>query len=1273
MLFLRECFRESSKLTIMNGKYRIPDIHPYSAKVLDLLDRMLTVVPEGRASIEEVIECIVAIQEGISLPARRIMTMQLTGTTRNTGGSLEFVAGGIPRSIEVDSSNAPEDEEGKDPDEASESYTYYYTKALSDSAALTLCRSNNGSDTTGSSAIGGSLPEFATGDDSASDDTQWLEFQPGKPNHTARGQTARNKQRKSGTKKKRRHDTSMDPLSLGNTESTRKKSNETDKIQSDWALGVLNRLSSKSLTPIEPERSVDDRTDDGGFTVLKPSSHRKFTLNKVSKKRSGKSMSSAASMFLDTSSSASLLEKSMGMSDFGKKCATSSANLDGYSGDDSAWGFDSSAQHESSNFFSDSDVDDLDLLPSDFVNSSPLFPPTPKDSPDSPVGPAPSVESSLLSMINATLETVKVPSIRSLDMDKSFVATAELDASGYNGDISQSMSKALQVSISQTEANTPSILTCDISQSMSKALQVSMSQAEANTPSMLTCDISQSTSKSLQGSISQAEANTPSMLTCDIPRSTSKALQAIILQPEENVQSTLASQFSLNNTSLRGILEEPISQKNESDESATVEYSYTSQMNDIPLPDDFPFSTGDANSAPFNHSDNLAVERICLDVISSTRNGEHGLYTEVKSKSKRKTDKGDVKAKVSSKKATASPRIRKEKVGHVKGSSESRLNTQSPVSVDRNLEREASVGSKSTWDDFFGGRLDDSFSASKEGSSGPIGSSRSGGRNETRSSVMKAKENIKKSPPSRNDKTIDTWQYSSPKQWASQQRFKSESLPDTNAIKATNTPSNLVYVDKLKGGNKRKTDPQAVRKSSDGKPIDLFAVKKWVKDTTGKSTYGSLCNGERPPELTPVEEHGRITDGSDSAEVSPQTELENRRKRGSLDTFLARENAIAEFQEFIDYQEVVKYTEVKKDPVAECKVSVGADDKKGSVVLSDAQKKYANASASSVFTPQYEKQRVGGASRSVFSANELMWYKNGLQSTSHRLLESEIGQVLIPTDDEHEDETRKRGTIQSPLANNTGTALLSDAKVAPTQSTLHRETSKVVERGSPYGPKATSNIHETGRTSDGKLVSMQSSMQREESKMTIDSNLPPPEEVCVAEISRPPGHDSPLLSPTGDNNEQAQGLLVGDVTDLDSERAKIESNAYKRFQRSKYRLDDNQPFSKLFSHRITEQALAQSGKAENLLGSPEEYYSDDESEDFGIPLEIEIIPDHALSSPKSPKSKRKKTKAKKSRRKGSMRQSEYTNNELDYSTSGAIRGTTEERGISMHSLHTRKK
>ena len=353
----------------MNGKYRIPDIHPYSAKVLDLLDRMLTVVPEGRASIEEVIECIVAIQEGISLPARRIMTMQLTGTTRNTGGSLEFVAGGIPRSIEVDSSNAPEDEEGKDPDEASESYTYYYTKALSDSAALTLCRSNNGSDTTGSSAVGGSLPEFATGDDSASDDTQWLEFQPGKPNHTARGQTARNKQRKSGTKKKRRHDTSMDPLSLGNTESTRKKSNETDKIQSDWALGVLNRLSSKSLTPIEPERSVDDRTDDGGFTVLKPSSHRKFTLNKVSKKRSGKSMSSAASMFLDTSSSASLLEKSMGMSDFGKKCATSSANLDGYSGDDSAWGFDSSAQHESSNFFSDSDVDDLDLLPSDFVNN----------------------------------------------------------------------------------------------------------------------------------------------------------------------------------------------------------------------------------------------------------------------------------------------------------------------------------------------------------------------------------------------------------------------------------------------------------------------------------------------------------------------------------------------------------------------------------------------------------------------------------------------------------------------------------------------------------------------------------------------------------------------------------------------------------------------------------------------------------------------------------------------------------------------------------------
>ena len=1218
MLFLRECFRESSKLTIMNGKYRIPEVHPYSAKVLDLLDRMLTVVPEGRASIEEVVECIVAIQEGISLPPRRIMTMQLTGTTRNTGGSLEFAVGGIPRSIEVDSSTAPEDDEGKDRDEASESYTHYYTKALSDSAALTLCRSTNGSDTTGSSAVGGSLPEFSTGDDSASDDTQWLEFQPGKPNHTARRHIARNKQRKSSTKKKRRHNALADPLSLGKTESTRKKGNESEKNKSDWTLGVLNRLSSKSLTPIEPERSVDDPTDDGGFTVLKPSSHRKFTLSKVSKKRSGKSMSSAASLFLDTSSSTSPLEKSMRLSDVEKKHVASSANLDGYSGDDSAWGFDSSAQQESSNFLSDSEVDDLDLLPSDFVNASPLFPPTPEDTPDSSVGPAPSVESTPLSILNATLEPVKVPSIRSLDIDKSFVATADLDASGYNGDISQSMPKALHVSISQSETNSQSMLACDTSQSISTAVQ------------------------------------------------------AIIAPPEELVQSTLSPTFLIN-TSLCGILEEPTSQKNEDDETATVEYSCATQMNDIPLPDDFPFSTGDANSAPFNLSDNLAVERICLDVISSTRHEGNGLLSEVKSKSKRKTDKVDTKTKVSSKKAIVSSRTRKEKSGQPKGSSESRLNTNSSVSGDRNLEREASVGSKSTWDDFFGGRLDDSFSASKEGSSGPIGSSRSGGKNETIVTVIKAKENIKESPPSRNEKTIDTWQYSSPRQWASQQSFKGGSLPDTNAMKSKNSPASLVHVAKVKGGNKRKQDPQSVRRSSDGQPIDLSAVKKWVKDTTGKSIYGSASNGERPPELTPVEEPSRISDGSDSADVSPLTELENRRKRGSLDTFLARENAIAEFQEFIDYQEVVKYTEVKKDLVAECKVSVGAEFKNGSFVLSDAPKKTANASASSVFTPQHEKQRISGASRSVFSANELMWYKNGLQSTSHRLLESEIGQVLIPTDDEHEDEPQKRGKIQTPMADNTVTALLTALMVAPTQSTLHRDTSKMLERGSPYGPKATANIHVPDHTSDAKLVPTQSSMQREESKMTIDSNLPPPEEGCVAQISRPPGQETPLLSPTSDPQEETQALLAGDVADLDSERAKIESNAYKRFQRSKYRLDDNQPFSKIFSHRMTEQALGQSGKAENLLGSPEEYYSDDESEDFGIPLEIEIIPDHALSSPKSPKSKRKKAKTKKSRRKGSVRLSEYTKNELNYVASNGRRTSTEERGISMHSLHTRKK
>jgi len=67
--FLQNCFGENSNLAILSGKFDIPKDHSTSHTVLvDLINRMLVVDPMKRATIDEVIECIDALQAGWPLP-----------------------------------------------------------------------------------------------------------------------------------------------------------------------------------------------------------------------------------------------------------------------------------------------------------------------------------------------------------------------------------------------------------------------------------------------------------------------------------------------------------------------------------------------------------------------------------------------------------------------------------------------------------------------------------------------------------------------------------------------------------------------------------------------------------------------------------------------------------------------------------------------------------------------------------------------------------------------------------------------------------------------------------------------------------------------------------------------------------------------------------------------------------------------------------------------------------------------------------------------------
>lgn len=71
ILFSKDCFQKDGRLNILKGKYDIPSGHPYSQDVLDLLARLLTVEPEKRPGIHDVISCIDALASGKSLPPKR--------------------------------------------------------------------------------------------------------------------------------------------------------------------------------------------------------------------------------------------------------------------------------------------------------------------------------------------------------------------------------------------------------------------------------------------------------------------------------------------------------------------------------------------------------------------------------------------------------------------------------------------------------------------------------------------------------------------------------------------------------------------------------------------------------------------------------------------------------------------------------------------------------------------------------------------------------------------------------------------------------------------------------------------------------------------------------------------------------------------------------------------------------------------------------------------------------------------------------------------------
>lgn len=275
---------DSSPLTITNKKYApIPLDHPYNDKVLELLDRMLTVTPEGRASIEDVQESIRAIQNGTPLPMQSILTKELNGQTRH----------------DVDA-NAASVASDRDEDER-ESDVYSSDYASSANAPLTAFESMLASSVNGGSEKGvSSLVDLSVTNDHRSvtsgDDSQCLELPC--ENHDY---PVLENQKNSGIENKHhlpnsRNSMGTDPLNLDETGASSRKIIASGDIISDWNMGIRIQGFTQILNPVESETPTEYWADDEDFAV---GATKRISVKKFASRTSVNGMSSAATHLLE--------------------------------------------------------------------------------------------------------------------------------------------------------------------------------------------------------------------------------------------------------------------------------------------------------------------------------------------------------------------------------------------------------------------------------------------------------------------------------------------------------------------------------------------------------------------------------------------------------------------------------------------------------------------------------------------------------------------------------------------------------------------------------------------------------------------------------------------------------------------------------------------------------------------------------------------------------------------------------------------------------------
>ena len=83
LAFCKDCFEEKSNLAIISGNYKIPDDNQYGDGMVELISRMLTVDPDERCDMPEVISCLSALYAKKPLPKQRLQTK--TSTDKDKG------------------------------------------------------------------------------------------------------------------------------------------------------------------------------------------------------------------------------------------------------------------------------------------------------------------------------------------------------------------------------------------------------------------------------------------------------------------------------------------------------------------------------------------------------------------------------------------------------------------------------------------------------------------------------------------------------------------------------------------------------------------------------------------------------------------------------------------------------------------------------------------------------------------------------------------------------------------------------------------------------------------------------------------------------------------------------------------------------------------------------------------------------------------------------------------------------------------------------------